>query len=154
VGQDVGGDFQHVPACRSDSQTGCVVAYSSFGDPPPADSLFGRVSTSIAVQSGLEPGSGAGIQVLCTNPAALAGGAGELQPYFLTKSVAGLAPRSAYGTGTASTATPWVTYPGLYRGQCENVDGASWLQLTASPAPNDGRPIVQQVLGPRWGLHL
>ena len=30
VGQTVGGSFQHIPACRSDSETGCVVAYSSF----------------------------------------------------------------------------------------------------------------------------
>ena len=35
----IGGDFKRIPACRSRSQTGCVVAYSSFLDPPPADSL-------------------------------------------------------------------------------------------------------------------
>jgi hypothetical protein len=154
AGQDVGGDFQHVPACRSASQTGCVVAYSSFGDPPPADSLFGRVSTSIAVQSGVEPATAAGLQVLCTNPAALGGGAGALQPYFLTRSLPGLPAASSYGTGSASTATPWVTYPGLYQGRCESANGANWLQVTATSAPNDGRPVVQQVLGPRWGLHL
>jgi hypothetical protein len=154
AGQDVGGDFQHVPACRSASQTGCVVAYSSFGEAPPADSLFGRVSTSIAVQAGLEAGSAGELQVLCTNPAALGGGAGALEPYFLTKSPSGLPAASSYGTGTASTATPWVTYPSLYRGQCESANGASWLQVTASTAPNDARPVVQQVLGPRWGLHL
>ena len=42
-GSDVGGDFQHIPACRSRAQTGCVIAYSSFAQPPPANSLFGRV---------------------------------------------------------------------------------------------------------------
>lgn len=42
-GSDVGGDFQHLPACRSTRQTGCVVAYSSFDQMPPPDSLFGRV---------------------------------------------------------------------------------------------------------------
>jgi len=153
-GQDVGGDFQHVPACRSVAQTGCVVAYSSFGDPPPPDSLFGRVNTSIAVQSGLEPRAAADLQVLCTNPAALAGGSGPLQPYFLTRSLSGQPATSAYGAGTTSTATPWVTYPDLYRGECESANGASWLQVTAGAAPQDGRPVVQQVLGPRWGLHL
>src|SRR3954452_8856391 len=30
TGQDVGGDFRHIPACRRDGQTGCVVAYSTF----------------------------------------------------------------------------------------------------------------------------
>ena len=43
TGQDVGGDFQNFPACRSASQTGCVVAYSSFIEPPPADTVFGKV---------------------------------------------------------------------------------------------------------------
>ena len=38
IGKTVGGDFKRIPACRSRSQTGCVVAYSSFLDPPPADS--------------------------------------------------------------------------------------------------------------------
>ena len=41
-GKDVGGDFKHVPACRSDTQLGCVVAFSSFDQVPPADSKFGR----------------------------------------------------------------------------------------------------------------
>ena len=43
--QDVGGTFQHVPLCRIPSQTGCVIAYSSFRStvPPPADTMFGKV---------------------------------------------------------------------------------------------------------------
>ena len=37
-GKDVGGSFQHVPFCHSASETGCVIAYSSFRStvPPPA----------------------------------------------------------------------------------------------------------------------
>ena len=31
--------------------------------------------------------------------------------------------------------TPWVTYPGLYTAQCDRRGGASWLQVTATPAP-------------------
>ena len=44
-GKDVGGAFQHVPLCRSASQTGCVITYASFRStvPPPADTLFGKV---------------------------------------------------------------------------------------------------------------
>ena len=30
-GKDVGGDFKHVRACRSRSQTGCVISFSTFG---------------------------------------------------------------------------------------------------------------------------
>lgn len=33
-GKDVGGSFDHIPACRRETQTGCVVAYSSFNKAP------------------------------------------------------------------------------------------------------------------------
>ena len=74
TGQVVGGDFAHIPACQTNAQTGCVVAYSTFSSPPPANSFFGRVGTSISALSGLSPTSAAGLEVLCTNPAALVGG--------------------------------------------------------------------------------
>ncbi len=61
IGKTVGGSFRTVPACTKSSQTGCVVAYSSFLATPPTNSLFGR---------SIVPGD----QVLCTNPAALGGG--------------------------------------------------------------------------------
>ena len=38
TGKLVGGSFQNIPACTTDSDTGCVVAYSSFDQTPPADS--------------------------------------------------------------------------------------------------------------------
>ena len=41
-GSDVGGDFKHIPACHSATQLGCVIAFSTFDEPVPADSLFGR----------------------------------------------------------------------------------------------------------------
>jgi hypothetical protein len=136
VGQEVGGSFQHVPACTRNSQTGCVVAYSSFLDPPPSNSLFGRTS---------KPGQ----QVLCTNPADLSGGLAPLQPEFPTTDT-GLV-GSIAGTA-AEQGTAWVAYPGLYTGQCQTADGATWLQVT--PTPGDARPLVTQQLGPTWGLHL
>ena len=36
-GKTVGGSFSHVPACTSTTETGCVVAYSSYKSTPPAD---------------------------------------------------------------------------------------------------------------------
>jgi hypothetical protein len=44
VGKTVGGDFANIPACQSATQTGCVVAYSSFDTTPPAGAVFGRPS--------------------------------------------------------------------------------------------------------------
>ena len=87
-GSDVGGDFKHVPACHSDTQTGCVIAFSTFDQTPPADSLFGRVNGSLGT-------SGKNVHVLCTNPAALGGGSGKLDPIFPSKPFApGRSPRA------------------------------------------------------------
>ncbi len=153
VGSDVGGSFQHIPACRSDGETGCVVAYSSFDQTPPPNSLFGRVGTGFRARSALAP-SNANLQVLCTNPADLAGGERHLDPYLPTFST----PRSAAilqrGSSVRTVRTPWVAYPDLYSGQCENAGGASWLQVTDVAGPTDRRPVVHDVLGPTWGLHL
>jgi hypothetical protein len=153
TGQGVGGDFAHIPACRTSAQTGCVVAYSTFSSPPPANSFFGRVGTSISALSGLSPTSAAGLEVLCTNPAALAGGTGPLIPYFPTKPFPGS--KFEYGATSKHTVrTAWVSYPDLYRAQCQSSGGATWLQAMDIAGPRDTRPVVEQVLGPRWGLHL
>jgi len=41
---DVGGTFQHIPACRAATQTGCVISYVSFraSAPPSPSGYFGR----------------------------------------------------------------------------------------------------------------
>ncbi len=150
MGRAVGGDFENVPACQSDRQTGCVVAYSSFDSTPPDNSFFGRVGTSIGSRLSPVSTTAAGLQVLCTNPASLSGGSGSLSPYFLSGSTDALG--SDPGTGTHMT-TPWVAYPGRYTAACKTSGGATWLQVDASPGPDD-RPVVGQALGPRWGLHL
>ena len=85
-GKDVGGDFQNIPACRSADQTGCVVAYSAFNEPPPADALFGIAGRG--VRGNLDTGTG--MDVLCVNPASITGGTGPLAPYFPTALPPGL----------------------------------------------------------------
>ena len=148
-GQDAGGDFQNIAACRSNDQTGCVVAYSSFNAPPPADSLFGRANTGPGATLGRDTTN---MEVLCVNPASLSGGTGALKPYNPTAPLPG-----ALGVlvgSIPSAATPWVAYPGLYTSHCESAGGATWLQIDATNIPDDPRPVVSQVLGPTWGLHL
>ena len=134
LGKDMGGDFQNIPACRSADQTGCVVAYSSFDQPPPADATFGRAG--VGPVRGQQDASK--VEVLCVNPASLSGGTGALLPYF--------------GAGP-SMPIPWVTYPGLYTAHCESSGGANWLQVDTTSVAGDQRPVVSQVLGPTWGLH-
>ena len=52
-GSGIGGDFSHIPACRSFTQTGCVVAYSSFLRPPPAGSALRSAGHRAARRSGV-----------------------------------------------------------------------------------------------------
>ena len=151
VGKTVGGSFQHIPACTNTTQTGCVIAYSSFDQPPPPDSLFGRPGTGVSRLSGNS--SSVGLQVLCVNPADLSGGTAPLTPYFPTRS-------SAKGLGALSglvppaLPTPWVTEPDLYSGECLSQGGATWLQVSAPIHAGDPRTVVGETLGPTWGLHL
>jgi hypothetical protein len=137
TGKDVGGDFQHFGACHRASQVGCVIAFSSFDHTPPPNSLFARAR---------KPGD----QVLCTNPAALAGGSGSLDTYFpahrLTVPFSFTVPPLA--------ATRWVRYPDLFTAKCQTVGGASWLQITDIRKSGDNRPKLVEALGPTWGLHI
>lgn len=136
AGEDVGGDFQHLPLCRAEDQTGCVVSYASFRAtaPPPANSFFGR------------PRSGDGVAA-CVNPAALAGGPAPLTPYFASNS-------PAFADGS-SVETPFAAFPGLVTGECVERDGFSYLAITVNGDPGD--PRIDDVSGdltPEWGLHV
>ena len=140
-GKGIGGSFQHVPACRSATQLGCVIAFSSFDQPPPSNSLFGRTAV-------------AGDQVLCTNPAALGGGAARVDPIFPS---APFAPGTIIAGGLGLTkltqpkaSTTWISEPGAYRAQCSSAGGANVLQITAL----DGAQTASPSPDPTWGLHL
>lgn len=137
ISKSAGGSFQHIPLCTSLHDTGCVIAYSSFLDPPPSYSLFGRPGTGVSLLSGQTQTKG--MQVACVNPAAMSGGTGTLQPFFNTGS---------------QPQVPWVTYVGLYSATCQSRGGATWLQVTPHRAAGDARPVVNQALGPLWGLHI
>jgi hypothetical protein len=139
--KSTGGSFQHVPACRSDTQLGCVIAFSTFDQPPPANSLFGRTTVS-------------GDHVLCTNPAALGGGAAKVDPVFPS---APFAPGTVIAGGIAllkitqpAASTTWISEPGAYRAQCSSAGGANVLQITAL----DGAQTATPSPDPTWGLHL
>jgi Protein of unknown function (DUF3089) len=146
-GQKVGGDFQHLPACESKKQTGCVVAYSMFAETPPPNALFGRV-TGPRSGSTQEPST---LQVLCTNPASLKGTA-MLRPYLRTSRFPG--PIGAVAGDPPSAPTPWVAFPNLYTARCEQSNDLTWLQVTDVSGPTDPRPRTRGSLPPTWGLHL
>jgi hypothetical protein len=142
VGKTVGATFTHVPLCTVTTETGCAIAFSSYPSEPPTDSLFGRPGQGVSLQSGQTTRRGE--QVACVNPAALGGGAADLDPYFLSVTQTSLRP---------SVSTPWVTYPDLYSARCVARGGATWLQVTDVAAASDSRPVVSEQLGPTWGYH-
>lgn len=136
AGKDVGGDFKYLAACRSASQIGCVIAFSTFDQTPPANTIFGKAP----------PGQ----QVLCTNPAALGGGSGPIDPFFPTKRMNSVI---SFDTQPGVTTT-WVSYPDLFTAQCLDTDGVSRLEVTDVRKPGDNRPKLVDAIGPTWGLHV
>ena len=132
--RDADGDFRHVPACLHAGQVGCVVAYSSYDTLPPPDAGFPHPDDRISRVIGA-PG-GAGLQVLCTNPAAL----GSARPVPLRTRVRG-------------TSTPWVEYPGLYTARCTTHGDATWLAVRASSADPRARARFPEDELPGTGLH-
>jgi hypothetical protein len=133
------GTFAHIAPCRSVTQTGCVIAYSSFPSQPPAGSQFGRPGQGISLQAGQTQTRG--VRVLCTNPAALSGGTALLVPYF---------PAVRVDPGSPA---PWVEYPDLYAAACRSAGSAAWLDVTAPVNANDVRPLATEDLAPDWGFH-
>jgi hypothetical protein len=138
-GRGTGGDFRHIRACRSERQLGCVVAFSTFDGPVPANAIFGRTAAK-------------GQHVLCTNPVALAGGTGKLDPVlpsapFAPGSIA--AGISLLHFAVPAAPTPWVAFPGAYRARC-STGSAHVLQIT----PIGGAPMPTPSPNAAWGLHL
>jgi hypothetical protein len=130
-------EFKHVKPCVKAGQTGCVVAWSMFHDPPPSNALFGRTTA---------PGQ----HVVCTSPSKL-GSSSKLLPYAPTLPVPG-----TIGVGLAifepnrptDVSTPRYEEPGVLTGSCATTaDGASYLKIDGSVLPN-------AVPDATWGLHL
>jgi hypothetical protein len=112
-------------------------------------SLFRRVG-NLAV--GPKPAKGD--QVLCTNPANLAGGSGILNPI---QPSAPFAPGStiALGLGVLKWNVPmpstvFWTSPGASTARCEKSNGAHVLMVTARNGAQTPTPAPT----PEWGLHL
>ncbi len=140
AGEDVGGDFQKLPGCRSRRQVGCVIAFVTFQGPVPANSRFGRTT---------EPDR----EVLCTNPTSLRGGSGIATPVFPTEPFApgGIAVGiSLLGVTLPQASTPWASIPRAYRTECSSADGADVLQIQG----RNGAPTFKPSPDATWGLHL
>jgi hypothetical protein len=65
-----GGSFPDIGPCTSATQTGCVVDFNAFSEPPPSDTMFGKFVPSVIGSRKVES--------MCTNPSDLGGGAAAL----------------------------------------------------------------------------
>ena len=148
-GRSVGGDFSHIPACRTSRETGCVVAYSSFATKPPENSQFGRTTSDAGVRLLAPHDLSPNIEVMCVNPASLAGGTGVLDPYIPSLVLAFLPSGSA-----PAVRTLWVAFPGEYSARCESSGNATWLQVTHIGAATGRRPLLTHLQDPALGLHV
>ncbi len=152
-GKDVGGAFKHMPLCHSAKQTGCVITYASFRSnaPPPANSRFGKVAGENMVSG-------------CTNPAALAGGSGELHAYLGARGsgvVAAELVQKSWVTPSQPIDTPFVSVPGLLTAECVSNEKGSYLAITVHGDPSDPRTdditgdvVANGIVLADWGLHL
>ncbi|HEV2568871.1 DUF3089 domain-containing protein [Sphingomonas sp.] len=150
-GKLVGGDLKSTPLCQSAGQTGCVVSYVSFlaDSPPPERTLFGRAA---------DPA----MQVACTNPANLAGGAAATKPYFVARGMGERAtPFGPWSKDGAPVTTTFVSTPGLITARCVADEKGSYLAISATPAEGDvrssqigGEVSYGGMVLKDWGLHL
>lgn len=156
VGKDVGGDFKSIPLCRSDSQIHCAMNFASFREtlPPPSNSLFGG-------------SSGAGMEAACTNPAALAGGRGQLHAFMASGSEtiaagADSGKQPAWTEPPTKIATPFVEVPGMLTAECaKDATGKTYLSIGIVPSPSGKRTstiagdvVIGGQVQANWGLHL
>ena len=150
-GRDLGGAFKTILACRSRDQLGCVIAFGTWraSSPPPPD---------------FWPEFPAGQEALCVNPAALAGGVGELHPYLSatgeTILPAYAAEQTAWTDPPRKVATPFVQLPGLLAAECRRGAGGAYLAVELRRRERErrtGKFIGDVVIGGKddgWGLHL
>jgi Protein of unknown function (DUF3089) len=150
-GSDVGGSFKRVRACHSKRDRHCVVAYSSFNQPPPADTVFGKPSGALVDAFG--QANPADTEVLCSNPAALGGGSAALQTLTPTSpfpGTLGLGIQLLFNGAPPTASTPWVQPQDHYTGLCQRSNGSNVLMISPVGSARTLAPIPDAT----WGLHL
>jgi len=147
-GAAVGGSFQNIPLCDKPAQVGCVIAYNSFSKetPPGASSTFGHAAAG-------------GQQVACTEPAALAGRAGQRYAgsYVSLKRVNASFVQDGFDSLPKDIDTPFIVYRDVFRGACKVANGASYLEISLELPAGDPRPAPpyhSAAIEAALGLHL
>lgn len=139
-GSLTGGSYQKLPLCERRDQTGCVVAYRSYG----AGNALPKVNPDFAE----------GEQLACVNPAGPGGDAPARLSMAVFPSDSSLVTLPA---GT-SVATPFVAYPDFFSARCVRSAGNAGLEVSAAPEAGDGRAapvkLDQLLLSGDLGTHV
>jgi hypothetical protein len=141
-GKDVGGSFQSIPVCKSASQFGCVISFSTYRAdvPPSANALFG---------AGRQ-----GNEAVCTNPAALGGGEAKAPKAYFSNA-------NREWVKGKKIDTPFIATPGLITTECVKKGNHHYLEMRVKADPADPRiddpgtdVMANGKPDPAWGLHL
>lgn len=144
LGQDVGGTFKAIPACRAADQIGCVIAFNSFrADAPPPEDYEGMLDD--------------GERALCANPAALTGGRAPLKPFF-TRDGATIIPWFSAPRAAAPDGLPPFVSPSGISGECVNQARGGYLSITTTSDADgylrNGDFVFEGQRDAAMGLHL
>jgi len=152
TGERTGGDLTTIPTCSTETELGCVMAWSTYAKQPSTNALFGRANSSLRISSGMA--NGADVEVACTNPAALSGDNGHdlaLTPTAHFPGLIGLFLKIMYLGLTPTASTPWVSPGERYTASCVHSNGAHVLMVKRASWPTV-LPLASPT--PDWGLHL
>lgn len=151
-GERTGGDFQTLPLCAAGDETGCVVAYSSYGTRPSRNTLFGRVDGELRRALGAPVPEGS--EVACVNPAALSGDGGKFETFTRSEpfpNLIGAALGIMFFGLPPKAGTPWISPGERYTGKCVTSNGANVLMVRPAKF---GTIVPIASPTPDWGLHL
>ena len=150
-GKTVGGSLKKTPICTTASQTGCVIAWTSFRDKnvPPTGALFG-----VATQPGMT--------VACVNPAAP--GATDwrnLDSVWVANSGLSVPGGPIAWSSEGKAPAPYVRTPGLASGRCVSDGSRGYFSVRTNADPADkrtdrigGEVGIGGFFIPGWGMHL
>lgn len=132
-GKVLGGTYRHVPLCETKTQTGCVIAYSSYlaARKMSEDSFFGATNTP-------------GLRNACVSPMSLAG----------ATSLEGALP--VEGEMRKKLGTDFSELPGLIAATCRWDGRFNVLAVGATPGSGDAErteAMLARLSNPTWGLH-
>jgi Protein of unknown function (DUF3089) len=150
-GKLVGGDFKRTPLCSQPSQTGCVIAWTSYREKnvPPPGAIFGLASKP-------------GMTIACVNPARPgASGWVRLDSYWSARSAYPVPGGPIQWSTQGDPPTPWLRVSDLNSGRCVNDGPRGYFSVRTNADPKDkrtdrigGEVGIGGLFIPGWGMHL